>query len=279
MVKKDVTVDNLKELARQLRKDIIQTTVWAGSGHVGGAMSAADYLVALYFKYLNIDPKDCNKPDRDRFILSKGHSAVGYIPCLALAGFFPKENLKRFNHFMSPFGMHPDALKVPGCDCSTGSLGHGLPIGVGICLGAKLQKQTYKTVVMLGDGECCEGSNYEAMMAASHYKLDNLIAIVDRNGLMIDGKTEDVMALEPFADKWRAFGWNVIEVADGNDMQQVCDSLDQAWEGVEGKPTVIIAKTIKGKGVSFMEDDVKWHYGAIDSEKAAIAFSDIEKGI
>ena len=127
MVKKDVTVDNLKGLARQLRKDIIQTTVWAGSGHVGGAMSAADYLVALYFKYLNIDPKDCNKPDRDRFILSKGHSAVGYIPCLALAGFFPKENLKRFNHFMSPFGMHPDALKVPGCDCSTGSLGHGLP--------------------------------------------------------------------------------------------------------------------------------------------------------
>lgn len=277
MVKKDVTVEKLKEIARQLRNDIIQTTVWAGSGHVGGAMSAADYLTALYFKYLDIDSDNDRKPDRDRFILSKGHSAVGYIPCLSLAGFFPKEKLKTFNHFMSPFGMHPDGTKVPGCDCSTGSLGHGLPIGVGLCLGAKLQKQTYKTVVMLGDGECCEGSNYEAMMTAKHYKLDNLIAIVDRNGLMIDGPTEDVMSLEPFSDKWRAFGWNVIEVADGNDMQQVCDSLDKAWSTNNALPTVIIAKTIKGKGISYMEDDVKWHYGAIDSEKAEIAYSDIAK--
>lgn len=277
MVKQDVTVTKLKEIARQLRTDIIQTTVWAGSGHVGGAMSAADYLTALYFKYLDIDPNDCGKEDRDRFILSKGHSAVGYIPCLSLAGFFPKDELKNFNHFKSPFGMHPDGRKVPGCDCSTGSLGHGLPIGVGICLGARLQGFTYKTVVMLGDGECCEGSNYEAMMAANHYKLKNLIAIVDRNGLMIDGRTEDVMSLEPLADKWRAFGWNVIEVADGNDMQQVCDSLDKAWAPENDKPTVIIAKTIKGKGISYMENDVKWHYGAIDSDMAATAYADIAK--
>ena len=274
---KNITEDKLKEIARQLRTDIIQTAVWAGSGHVGGSLSAADFLTALYFKYLNVDPKEEKKEDRDRFILSKGHAALGYIPCLSLKGFFPKDELKSFNHFKSPFGMHPDGRKVPGCDCSTGSLGHGLPIGLGIALGARLQGKSYKTVVMLGDGECCEGSNYEAMMCAKHYKINNLIAIVDRNGLMIDGRTEDIMSLEPFADKWRAFGWNVIEVDDGNNMEQVCASLDKAWASDNNLPTVIIAKTIKGKGVSYMEDDVKWHYGALDSEKEETAYSDIAK--
>lgn len=272
---KNVTVEQLKDTARQLRTDIIQTTLWAGSGHVGGSLSAADYFTALYFKYLDIDPADPKKADRDRFILSKGHTAVGYIPCLSLRGFFEKDKLKDFNHFMSPFGMHPDGKKVPGCDCSTGSLGHGLPIGVGIALGARLQGFKYKTVVLLGDGEMNEGSNYEAMMAAKHYKLDNLIAIVDRNGLMIDGRTEEVMGLEPLADKFRAFGWSVIEVADGNDMQQVCDSLDKAWANDTGLPVVIIAKTKKGKGVSYMEDQVVWHYGALDSKMAEQAFADI----
>lgn len=274
---KNVTVAQLKDVARKLRTEIIQTMVWAGSGHAGGALSASDYLAALYFKYLNIDPKMPKMPGRDIFILSKGHSAVGYIPCLSLRGFVDREKLKSFNHFMSPYGMHPNSKEVAGCDCSTGSLGHGLPIGFGVAMGAKIQKQNYKIVVMLGDGECNEGSNYEAMMAAKHYKTDNLIAIVDRNGLMIDGRTEDVMSLEPFADKWRAFGWSVIEVADGNDMQQVCDSLDKAWNNTSGLPVVIIAKTVKGKGVSFMENKVQWHYGAIDSEKADIAFSDISK--
>ena len=270
----NISVADLKAKAKDLRNFIIDTTVWAGSGHVGGAMSSADILTALYFKYLNVDEKNPKMEDRDRFILSKGHCAVGYIPCLALRGFIKVEDLKSFNHFKSPFGMHPDSLKVAGCDVSSGSLGHGLPIGVGICLGARLQKKDYKTVVVLGDGECNEGSNYEAMMAAKHYKLDNLIAIVDRNGYMIDGETEDVMSLEPFADKWRAFGWNVIEVADGNDMEQICTALDSAW-AFKGLPTVIIAKTVKGKGVSFMENKVVWHYGALDSGMVDTAKSDI----
>lgn len=270
----NISVADLKEKAKDLRNLIIDTTVWAGSGHVGGAMSSADILTALYFKYLNVDEKNPKMEDRDRFILSKGHSAVGYIPCLALKGFIEKDKLKSFNHFMSPFGMHPDSLKVAGCDVSSGSLGHGLPIGVGLGLGAKLQKKDYKTVVLLGDGECNEGSNYEAMMAAKHYKLDNLIAIVDRNGFMIDGATEDVMSLEPFADKWRAFGWNVIEVDDGNDMEKVCKALDTAW-AFKGLPTVIIAKTIKGKGISYMENNVVWHYGALDSEMVETAKRDI----
>lgn len=270
----NISVADLKAKAKDLRNLIIDTTVWAGSGHVGGAMSSADILTALYFKYLNVDEKNPDMEDRDRFILSKGHSAVGYIPCLALKGFIDQKELKNFNHFMSPFGMHPDSLKVAGCDVSSGSLGHGLPIGVGLGLGAKLLKKDYKTVVLLGDGECNEGSNYEAMMSAKHYKLDNLIAIVDRNGFMIDGATEDVMSLEPFADKWRAFGWNVIEVDDGNDMEKICVALDAAW-AYTGLPTVIIAKTVKGKGVSYMENNVVWHYGALDSEMVETAKRDI----
>ncbi len=270
----NISVAELKEKAKQLRNLIIDTTVWAGSGHAGGALSSADILIALYFKYLNVDPKKPCWEDRDRFVLSKGHAAVGYIPCLALKGFIDKEGLKRFNHFKSPYGMHPDSLKVTGCDASTGSLGHGLPMGVGMALGAKVQKKAYKTVVLLGDGECNEGSNYEAMMSANHYKLDNLIAIVDRNKFMIDGPTEEVMSLEPFAAKWVAFGWNVIEVDDGNDMEKVCAALDTAWEH-KGSPTVIIASTVKGKGVSFMENQVVWHYGALDSSQVEQAKADI----
>ncbi|MFA5449637.1 MAG: transketolase [Clostridia bacterium] len=266
-------IQELKAKAKELRTDIIDTTVWAGSGHYGGSLSSADILTALYFHFLKVDPDNPDWEDRDRFILSKGHCALGYIPCLSLKGFFPKEGLKNFNHFMSPFGMHPDSLKVKGCDVSTGSLGHGLPIGLGMAIGAKILKKDYKTVVLLGDGECNEGSNYEAMMAAAHYKADNLLAIVDRNGFMIDGRTEDVMSLEPFADKWKAFGWNVIE-CDGHDMEKLCDALEQAWEH-KGEPTVVIAKTIKGKGVSFLEDTVVSHYGAFDSEQAAKAKQDI----
>ena len=270
----NISVAELKEKAKQLRNLIIDTTVWAGSGHAGGALSSADILIALYFKYLNVDPKKPCWEDRDRFVLSKGHAAVGYIPCLALKGFIDKEGLKHFNHFKSPYGMHPDSLKVTGCDASTGSLGHGLPMGVGMALGAKVQKKAYKTVVLLGDGECNEGSNYEAMMSANHYKLDNLIAIVDRNKFMIDGPTEEVMSLEPFAAKWTAFGWNVIEVDDGNNMEKVCAALDTAWEH-KGSPTVIIASTVKGKGVSFMENQVVWHYGALDSSQVEQAKADI----
>lgn len=272
---KDISVAELKEKAKELRNLIVDTVEAAKSGHLGGSMSVADILTVLYFKYLNVDPKNPGMEDRDRFILSKGHCALGYIPCLALKGYFPISDLQSFNHFMSPFGMHPDSNKVIGCDVSSGSLGHGLPIGVGICLGAKYLKKSFKTVVVVGDGECNEGSNWEAAMAANHYKLDNLIVIVDRNKLMIDGKTEDVMSLEPLADKFIAFGLETYVVEDGNDIAQLCEALDKAW--VAKKPVCIIANTIKGKGISFMEDKVKWHYGALDSDMLKTARDDIAK--
>jgi transketolase len=271
-----LSIDELKAKAKELRTLIIDTTVWAGSGHYGGSLSSADILTALYFRYLNIDPANPKWEDRDRFILSKGHCALAYIPCLHLRGFFPIDDLKNFNHFMSPFGMHPDCHKVLGCDASSGSLGHGLPIGLGMALGGRLLKKTFKTVVVLGDGEMDEGSNYEAMMAAGHYKTDNLIAIVDRNRFMIDGNTEDVMSLEPLADKWRAFKWEVLE-CDGHDMADLCAALDKAWDNKTGKPVVIIARTIKGKGVKFLENKVVSHYGAFDSAKAEEAKQDIAR--
>jgi transketolase len=269
----NASIAELQQIAKELRLDIVDTTIWAGSGHFGGSLSCIDILTALYFKYLKVDPANPNWEDRDRFILSKGHCALAYIPVLAKKGFFDKSGLKNFNHFMSPFGMHPDSLKVKGCDASTGSLGHGLPMGLGMTLGGRVQQKNFKTVVLVGDGEMNEGSNYEAMMAAAHFKATNLIAIVDRNGLMIDGRTEDVMALEPFADKWKAFGWDVIE-CDGHDMQSLCDALDKAWMAKE-KPTVIIAKTVKGKGISFLEGKPECHYGAFDSAQAEKARKEI----
>lgn len=230
---------------------------------MGGSLSIVEILTLLYFKYLNIDPKNPKWEDRDRFILSKGHTAAGYIPVLAKRGYFDEDLLKSFNHFGSPFAMHPDCNKVIGCDASAGSLGHGLSMAVGLGLGAKQLKKPWKTVCLMGDGECCEGSVWEAAMSAAHFKLDNIVGIVDRNRLMIDGCTEDVMALEPFADKWRAFGWNVIEV-NGHDLDELDCALDAAWKA-EGKPTLILANTVKGKGVDFMENNVVYHYASGDS--------------
>lgn len=271
---KNVSVDELRKKARELRLKIIETAVYAGSGHVGGSLSCADVLTGLYFKHLKIDPKNPDWAERDRFILSKGHCALGYVPCLALAGFVPMESLQHFNHYESAYGMHPDSKKIRGCDASTGSLGHGLPMGVGMALGNRYLGIDSKVVVMMGDGECDEGSVWEGAMAGAHYKLENLIAIVDRNGMMIDGKTENVMALEPIDKKWEAFGWKVI-VIDGNDMAEVDKGLAEAWNN-KGGPVCIIAKTIKGKGVKKFENQVPWHYGAMNSDLAAQAIKDIE---
>lgn len=254
----------LKKAAHQLRKDIIDITYWAGGAHIGGAMSMAEIMVILYHKYLNINPADPDWADRDRMVLSKGHGGVGYAPLLARKGYFDFDQLKEFNRFMSPFGMHLDCLKVRGVDVSTGSLGHGLPIAAGMALGARTQKKPWRTYCLLGDGECNEGSNWEAAMAINHYKLTNLITFVDRNKLMIDGTTEQIMGLEPFADKWRAFGFNVIEV-DGHDFIKLGDAIDAA-RAETAIPTVIIAHTVKGKGVDFMENQVKWHYGGLDTD-------------
>ena len=265
----------LQKLAQELRLTVIDVMAWSGGAHVGGSLSMMDIMTILYFKYLNIDPANPKWEDRDRFVLSKGHAAAGYIPVLAKKGYFPEETLKTFNHFGSPFAMHPDCNKVIGCDASAGSLGHGLSMAVGLGLGARYLKKDWKTVCLMGDGECCEGSIWEAAMAASHFKLGNVIGIVDRNRLMIDGKTEDVMALEPFNDKWKSFGWEVVEI-DGHDFDQLDDALSKAWAATD-KPVLIMANTIKGKGVDFMENNVVYHYASADSQLCAKAKASIQE--
>jgi transketolase len=267
--------DSLKKTALELRLSIIDVMGWSGGAHVGGSLSIADILTVLYFKTLNVDPKNPDDPDRDRFVLSKGHAAAGYIPALAIKGFFPTEELKSFNHFGSPFAMHPDSNKIAGVDASTGSLGHGLPMAIGMGLGARLLKKSWKTVCLMGDGECCEGSVWEAAMALSSFKLTNVIPVIDRNRLMIDGFTEDVMKLEPFADKWKAFGYEVLEI-DGHDVEAIANAFEKAWSATE-KPVAIIARTIKGKGVDFMEDNVKWHYASADSDLSKRAKESIRR--
>ena len=265
----------LKDIARELRLTVIDVMAWSGGAHVGGSLSIIDILTILYFKYLDVHPADPQWDERDRFVLSKGHAAAGLIPVLAKRGFFPEETLKTFNHFGSPFAMHPDSNKVIGCDASAGSLGHGLSMAVGMALGARQRKMPWKTVGLMGDGECCEGSIWEAAMSAPHFKLGNLIGIVDRNRYMIDGETEDVMPLEPFADKWRAFGWEVVEV-DGHDFDQLDEALARAWVATD-VPVLILANTIKGKGVDFMENNVVYHYASADSELCARAKASILK--
>ncbi len=265
----------LEETAKGIRKDIVNVTEWAGGAHIGGALSMVEVLVILYFKYMNVDPHNPDKPDRDRFILSKGHGGVGFAPVLARKGYFDFDLLKTFNRFQSPFGMHLDGSKVKGVDASTGSLGHGLPIALGLSLGARLKKESWKTYCLLGDGECNEGSVWEAAMAAGQFNVTNLITIVDRNHLMIDGTTEEVMGLEPFSDKWEAFGFIVKEV-DGHSFKELADAIDFAHNQDE-KPVVIIANTKKGRGVDYMEDNVKWHYGSMNSKLAEQARESIDK--
>lgn len=274
---KNVTVEKLKATAKELRINILKTTNYAKSGHVGGSLSAADMFVALYFKFLNVDAADPQKMDRDRFILSKGHTALGYVPTLAMAGFVPMDSLKSFNHYESCYGIHPDSRKISGCDASTGSLGHGLPMGVGMALGLRYQGYNdAKIVVLMGDGEQNEGSVWEGAMAASHYKLENIIAIVDRNRLMIDGPTEEVMAIEPLDKKYEAFGFKVIQ-CNGNDMADVDRALTEAWDNKgKNKPVCIISNTEKGFGVKRFQGKVAWHYGAIDSDMLKEAIADIE---
>jgi transketolase len=263
-----ISNDEIKALenkSHELRNLCVDTVVWAGSGHIGGALSAMDIMTILYYKYMNVDPKNPQWEDRDRFILSKGHVGVGFAPVLADKGYFSKEILREYNHTGSKLGVHLDSLKVPGVDASTGSLGHGMPIALGTALAARLKKKSYTTYCLLGDGECNEGSIWEAAMAASHYKVTNMITIVDRNRCMIDGPTEDIMKLEPFVDKWRAFGFIVKEV-NGHSFKELSEAIEYALKEDEA-PVVIIANTIKGCGIDFMEDNYKWHYGGLDSVK------------
>jgi transketolase len=264
----------LMEKALVLRQNIIRMTSEAGSGHPGGSLSAADILSVLYFKRMRLNPAEPMNPSRDRFILSKGHAAPVLYAALAEKGFFPKEKLMSLRKLGSDLQGHPDMCSVPGVEMSTGSLGQGFSVAGGIALGGKLDNADFRVYALLGDGEIQEGIIWEAAMLAAHYKLDNLTAILDYNGLQIDGRIEQVMSPEPVDEKWRAFGWNVIKV-DGHDVEQIDEALEEA-QGHRGSPTIVIAKTIKGKGVSFMENQAGWHGKACNAEETIIALSELQ---
>jgi transketolase len=247
--------------------------VKAGSGHPGGSLSATDLVAALYFNILKIDPKNPQWPDRDRFHMSKGHCCPLWYAVLSEIGYFPKEELLTLRQFGSILQGHPDR-KTPGVEAASGSLGQGLSVGLGMSLAAKIDKKDYRVYVLLGDGEAQEGNIWEAAMAGGHYKCDNLCAILDFNGCQIDGRCEDAMGIEPLAAKWQAFGWQVIEI-NGHDMQQILSAYEQAKKN-KGKPTIIIARTVKGKGVSFMEGVVGFHGRAPTAEEAQKALKELE---
>lgn len=258
-------ITELESIAKKVRWHSIRMIYEAGSGHPGGSLSVTDILVVLYFHIMKHDPKNPDWPDRDRFVLSKGHSAPALYAVLAEAGYFPVDELLTLRKMGSRLQGHPCMRKTPGVEMSTGSLGHGLAAGNGMALAAKLDRKLYRIYVVLGDGEMDVGENWEAAMLASHYKLDNVIAYVDRNKLQLDGPTEKIMSIEPLADKWKAFGWHVIEI-NGHNMKEIIQATNEA-KSVKGKPSVIICHTIKGRGVSFMEGALHFHGKAPDEKE------------
>ncbi len=265
----------LMKTANEVRKDIVTAVHSAKSGHPGGSLSAADMFTYLYFEEMNIDPKDPKKADRDRFVLSKGHTAPGYYSALAHRGFFPVEDLTTLRKVGSYLQGHPDMKHIPGVDMSSGSLGQGISAAVGMALSAKLSNDDYRVYTLLGDGEIQEGQVWEASMLAGHRKLDNLVVVVDNNNLQIDGKITDVNSPYPIDKKFEAFNFHVINI-DGNDFDQIEAAFKEARK-TKGMPTAIIAKTIKGKGVSFMENQAGWHGKAPNDEQYAQAMEDLEK--
>lgn len=271
-----MTEAELKKTANEVRKNIVTAVYHAHSGHPGGSLSAADILTYLYFEEMNIDPKNPKKADRDRFVLSKGHAAPGWYSVLAERGYFDKEELKGLRHVGCFLQGHPDMKHTPGVDMSSGSLGQGISAAVGMALAGKMDNASYRVYTLLGDGEIQEGQVWEAAMFAGARKLDNLVVIVDNNGLQIDGKIEDVCSPYPIDKKFEAFNFHVINVADGNDFDQLDAAFKEARE-VKGMPVAIVMKTVKGKGVSFMENQASWHGVAPNDEQYAVAMADLEK--
>lgn len=263
----------LNEITRSIRKDIVSMIHAAKSGHPGGSLSAVEILTALYFDEMNIDPSNPKMEDRDRFVLSKGHAAPVLYATLANKGYFDKEELNGLRKMGRMLQGHPDMKGTPGVEMSTGSLGQGFSVACGMAMASKLDNAPWRVYALLGDGECQEGIIWEAAMSAAHYKLDNMVAFLDYNGLQIDGNTDDVMSLGSIVDKFKSFGWNVIEI-DGHDFDQIFAALDMAKSTVE-KPTMIVAKTIKGKGVSFMENQAGWHGNAPSDEHLSIALEEL----
>ena len=266
----------LQKTANEIRKGIVTAVHSAKAGHPGGSLSATELFTYLYFEEMNIDPKEPKKADRDRFVLSKGHTAPGLYSTLAHRGYFPVEDLKTFRHIGSYLQGHPDMKHIPGVDMSSGSLGQGISAAVGMALSAKLSNEDYRVYTLLGDGEIQEGQVWEAAMFAGHRKLDNLTVIVDNNGLQIDGKIEDVCSPYPIDKKFEAFNFHVIDVEDGNDFDQLKAAFDEA-KATKGMPTAIVMKTVKGKGVSFMENNAGWHGKAPNDAEYEIAMADLEK--
>ena len=270
---KPYNVDHLKELARQSRIDVIKMLEAAKSGHPGGSLSEIEILVTLYAHIMKHDKNDICKKDRDRFVLSKGHGIPGLYAVMANIGYWPREDLLYLRKVDSPFQGHPDRCRLPGLEASTGSLGQGLSIAVGYALASKLDSDAYRVYCLIGDGESQEGQIWEAALSAPKFKLDNLVCILDYNKAQIDGYVKDVMPLEPIADKWKAFGWHVISI-DGHDFDAIINACNEA-ASVKGKPTFILADTLKGKGVSFMEGLVDWHGVAPDAEQAKQALMEL----
>lgn len=266
----------LQITANEVRKGIVTAVHSAKAGHPGGSLSAADIFTYLYFEEMNIDPKNPKKPDRDRFVLSKGHTAPGLYSTLAQRGYFPVEDLKTLRHLGSYLQGHPDMKHIPGVDMSSGSLGQGISAAVGMALSAKLTNDDYRVYTLLGDGEIQEGQVWEAAMFAGFRRLDNLVVIVDNNGLQIDGPVDQVCSPYPIGEKFKAFNFRVIDLKDGNDMDQIADAFKEA-RNTKGMPTAIIAHTVKGKGVSFMENQVGWHGKAPNDEEYAVAMEDLRK--
>ena len=282
MSEKLQTIAQLEDKCVDIRSNLLTFIHRIGMGHLGGELSIVEMAVALYYKYLNFDVMDPHKEGRDRFILSKGHCSETLYTIFSDLGAYTQDYM--VEHFENldqyKFGMHSNRKKCPQIEVSAGSLGHGLPIAVGYALGARYRKENYRVMVMIGDGEFDEGTNWEALMAGGHYKLNNLVCILDKNQLQMTGNTRQIMNIDPVADKVRAFGWNVIEIEDGNNMAQVCAALDQLPEldyTKEAAPTFIISNTVKGKGVSFMEGNHKWHGGGIGDDDLKIALADVEK--
>lgn len=258
-------VQRLEDLAFEMRKMLLDLCVkYEGAVHIGGDLSMTDLLIGLFHHGLNVNPEDIRMPDRDRFILSKGHGAVCMYIAMCLRGFFDYDEIVRtYGTLDSAYGMHPCRVQLPALECSSGSLGHGLPMAVGMAFAAKSKKQKHRVFCMVGDGESCEGSIWEAAIAARSKELGNLIVVVDRNKQMMCSHTEEVTVLDPYPDKWKAFGWNVIEI-DGHDMGQIVDALDNLPAYDSNRPTAIVANTIKGKGVDFMERVIGWHAGSLN---------------
>ncbi len=267
---------DLKQKANALRKDILREVYLSGAGHIGGDLSVIDILTVLYYRVMNLTPYNFSRDDRDRFILSKGHCVDALYVVLGDLGFFDKEEaIRSFSAYGSRFIGHPNR-EVPGIEINSGSLGHGIALGTGMALAGKMNQKAYRTYVVVGDGEMAEGSNYEAMLAASQYHLDNLCVTVDLNGLQISGTTEEVMNTDPLSDKFRSFGWNVVEVENGHDPDALLYAYEKARQ-TTGKPSAVIAHTVKGKGISFMENNRNWHHGVLTKEQYASALKELEE--